>query len=101
MDMQSLNSLGMSLTTLIITAGIGIGIFLLCRQLILWYFRINQMADDLHIIAAHYEALQQKEFSERMNLLRSQKAATPANRTLPTHPSLQSAPTRRPQSLSA
>lgn len=29
----------------------GIGIFLALRQVALWYFRINQIADDLAVIA--------------------------------------------------
>jgi hypothetical protein len=33
------------------------GVFMLCREIVLWYFRINQIADDLHVIADHYRAL--------------------------------------------
>lgn len=52
MDIQTFTSFGW-----LLTAGIVVVVFfLLCRQAVLWYFRINQIADDLHIIAQHYRA---------------------------------------------
>ena len=46
-----------SLFLVLVTLAIGVAIFLLCRQVVLWYFRINQIADDLHVIANHYRKL--------------------------------------------
>lgn len=79
MDIQTFNSFGW-----LLTAGIVVVVFfLLCRQFVLWYFRISQIADDLHVIAQHYRQLS--------------GATLPA----PTRPSPVSAATPRRQSLSA
>lgn len=50
MDPLTLESLGWLLTALIIV----LVLFLLLRQLVLWYFRLNQIANDIAYIAQHY-----------------------------------------------
>jgi ABC-type bacteriocin/lantibiotic exporter with double-glycine peptidase domain len=77
MDGQLIVILFVSVIGLLVAAAI----FLICRALVLWYFRINEMADDLHVIAQHYRQL--------------------ANPPLPTRPSAQSGSTRPRQSLPA
>lgn len=48
----------------LITLGIGlffvIVIFLVLRELVLWYFRINQIADNLAYIADHFRRVDQE-----------------------------------------
>jgi hypothetical protein len=46
-----------TLVALFIGLLVAAGVFLLGREIVLWYFRINQIADDLHVIANHYRAL--------------------------------------------
>lgn len=46
-----------SLIGLVIILAVCIGVFLALREVTLWYFRINQIADDLAVIAAHYRSL--------------------------------------------
>ena len=58
-------------------------LFVALRALVLWYFRINEIADDLHVIAQHYRQI----------------ASQPL--PLPTRPSAQSAPTHPRPSLTA
>lgn len=36
-----------------------IGVFLALREVALWYFRINQIADNIAVIADHYRAQKQ------------------------------------------
>lgn len=57
MDLEVFNSLGWVLTAIIGGVGIVLAIFLVLRQIVLWYFRINEIAEDLHVIAQHYRAL--------------------------------------------
>lgn len=42
------------------------GVFLVIRQAVLWYFRINEMADDLRYIANHYRAIDQEAGRKRI-----------------------------------
>jgi hypothetical protein len=40
--------------------GASIGIFLVCRQIVLWYFRLNQIAENLQYIADHFREQDRK-----------------------------------------
>ena len=53
MDISSVESLGWLLTYGIVAAVV----FVIIRQAVLWYFRINQMADNLQVIADHYRKI--------------------------------------------
>ena len=58
-------------------------LFVALRAIVLWYFRINEIADDLHVIAQHYRQLASQPLPP------------------PTRPSPTQAPTHLPQSLTA
>lgn len=45
------------LLLLIFALAVFVAIFIFCRQFTLWYFRLNQIADDIAVIAAHYRSL--------------------------------------------
>lgn len=47
-----------SLTVLVITGLVAMFVFLLIRQIMLWYWRVNEIADNLAVIANHYRSLQ-------------------------------------------
>jgi hypothetical protein len=44
-----------ALSTVIAVIAIGFSLFLLLRRLTLWYFRINEIAGHLAVIAEHYK----------------------------------------------
>jgi hypothetical protein len=77
MDASSTEALGWLLTTGIIWIAVVAVIFLVIRQVVLWYFRVNQMADDLHAIANHFRAIEQKEAQGRIAALQRSAAVNP------------------------
>jgi TM2 domain-containing membrane protein YozV len=60
--MLNLEALGWLLTYLVIA----IAIFLLIRQLVLWYFRVNEIADNIAYIADHYRHVDQEAGRQRV-----------------------------------
>ena len=68
------------LILLLVYLAVSITIFLVCRQLVLWYFRLNQIADNLAYIATY---LQQHERQARAS-------------AYPTPPTATSSPTFKP-----
>lgn len=50
-------SFGLTFMYFIVALAISIAVFLVLRQLVLWYWRINEMADNIAYIANHYRAL--------------------------------------------
>lgn len=44
---------------LVVILAVCIGVFLALRQVTLWYFRINEMADNIAVIADYYRNLKQ------------------------------------------
>ena len=57
MNAEFVDSLGWLLTYGIICLAALVALFLVIRQGVLWYFRINQMADNLQYIADHYRKI--------------------------------------------
>jgi hypothetical protein len=53
---QILENPFMSWITIISLGVFAVILFLALRQCVLWYFRLNQIADDLHVIADHYRS---------------------------------------------
>lgn len=47
-----------AITTLIIALVVAFVVFLVIRELVLWYFRLNQIANDIGYIADHYRQLE-------------------------------------------
>lgn len=45
-----------ALATLFVGLIIVLVVFLVIRELVLWYFRLNQIADNIAYIASHYRA---------------------------------------------
>lgn len=61
MNPEYIESLGWVLSGLVIA----IVILLILRQLVLWYFRINQIANDIAYIANYYRVLDRQAAHER------------------------------------
>ena len=61
MPPSEFESLGWLLSYLMIAIAVTVIVFLIFRQLVLWYFRLNQIADDIAVIANHYRALAREE----------------------------------------
>lgn len=71
MPLAFIESLGWWLTYLIIV----FGIFLLIRQLVLWYFRLNEIADNIAYIAHHYRVIDHEAGVKRIEQARQQTGA--------------------------
>lgn len=81
MNVSFMESLGWLLTYGVIWFAVAAVIFLVIRQAVLWYFRINQMADNLQFIADHYRAIRHDMEMERIKAgHRNGGATTPAQR---------------------
>lgn len=65
------------LSTLIAVVAISIGLFLVLRRLTLWYFRINEMADNLAVIADHYRSQRQAAAPRQQSSQPTRPAFTP------------------------
>lgn len=52
-------------------------VFLVLRALVLWYWRINEMADNIAIIAQHCHRLDQEASRERVGAIRSSSRLIP------------------------
>lgn len=70
-----------ALVTLLAGLSIIFVVFLVIREIVLWYFRINQIADNIAYIANHYRAIDQATEQQRVSSARPSTA--PAGKTLP------------------
>jgi len=52
------NDPGLPIMLYIGALAIGVLLFIALRSVVLWYWRINEMADDLRVIANHYRRQQ-------------------------------------------
>lgn len=45
------------LALIAIVVAVTVGLFVVLREVVLWYFRLGEIADNLKVIADHYRAL--------------------------------------------
>lgn len=82
MNPITLESLGWLLTALVLL----FVVFLILRQLVLWYFRLNQIANDIAYIAQHYRVMDRREEAERTQLKALEPQSRPSPPSRATHP---------------
>lgn len=54
---------GLALVAIVIA--VTVGLFVVFRELVLWYFRLGEIADNLKVIADHYRQVEQAPVREQ------------------------------------